>query len=85
MGWHKDCMGVGMKPPGLEMSLHGGSLHMGVTRSSRTEDKVWEAVEEAISEGWTPTRFIAEAREAWDYELRERAKHADAEFRQAKP
>lgn len=74
-----------VKPPGIEMSLYGGALRMGVTQSSRSEDKIWEAVQEAISEGWTPTRFIAEAREAWDYELGERAKAADAEFKRAKP
>jgi hypothetical protein len=72
-----------MKPPGIEMSLRGGTLHMGLTASSRAEDAIWCAVEESISEGIDPDRFIRIAREAWDYELTQRAKHADNEFARA--
>lgn len=74
-----------MKPTGLEFRLAEGAVVIGVTQSSRWEDAVYRAVEDAVSAGITPTLFIAAAREAWDYELSERAKHADSEFARMKP
>lgn len=55
-----------MKPPGIAFGLRDGSLHVGVTHPSRAEDKVWEAVEEALLEGWTVAQFLHEVRSAWE-------------------
>jgi len=72
------------KPPGIEMSISGGNLRMGVTRSSRAEDKIWEAVEEAVCAHMTPTQFMREAWQAWDYEMDQAQKAMNAEFSRMK-
>jgi hypothetical protein len=57
------------KPLGLTHDLR-------VTRPSQTEDAIWDAVETAIGEGWTPEQFKIEAGEAWERKLIEDAKAA---------
>ena len=56
---------------------------LSVTRSSNVEDKIYEAVREAVICGWDVRRFLSEAQEAWDYEMREMRKDAAEEFRKA--
>jgi hypothetical protein len=51
-----------------------------IIRPTRTEDKVWDAVEEAISENWTPERFIREAQQAWESALKEQIRYANKDF-----
>lgn len=62
------------------MRIYGGALRFGVTQSSRAEDQVWEAVAEAIAEGWSAKEFKCVAAEAWTYELKQKAKDAEKEF-----
>lgn len=69
-----------MKPPGLEFRLSGGALTLGVTRSDRVTDAIWEAVEEAIDCGMTPERFKREMICAWEHYRREQAKRELAEL-----
>lgn len=69
------------KPPGIALGLSGDGVHMGVTRSSEAEDKVWEAVEQALIENWTPDRFIREVREAWAQARKDLAEADDGEFK----
>jgi hypothetical protein len=62
-----------MKPLGVNFGLNGrGQVALNVRKPSRTEDAVWNAVEEAHMEGWTPEQFLSEVRSAWD-ESRTRA------------
>jgi hypothetical protein len=56
---------------------------MKITRSSRVEDKIWDAVEEAVNAGWDAQRFIREAHDGWAHKLSEDAKDADKEFAKA--
>jgi hypothetical protein len=62
-----------MKPPGLTAAFQ-------VVRSTPAEDAVWRAVQEAQLAGMTVEQFLREAREAWAYELHERAIQDDKEF-----
>lgn len=62
-----------MKPLGM-------TLDMRIIRPSPVEDKVWEAVREAIDAGWSPARMRAEIGEAWDGLLREDGERARKEF-----
>jgi len=66
-----------MKPLGIAFRPDASLL---VLKPSRVEDKVWEAVEEAISAGWTPRQFVAEAADAWSQGLRDAAKDRSREF-----
>ncbi len=66
-----------MKPPGLRVGREG-SLH--VIRSTRTEDNVWEAVSEAVAEGWTVEQFRTECEQAWAEALRQQAEDAAREW-----
>jgi RNA binding exosome subunit len=47
-----------------------------IVHATRAEDKVWEAVEEAIDGGMTPAEFRSEAADAWEQILRDRGKEA---------
>jgi len=49
---------------------------MRVNVATKTEDAIWDAVETAVIEGWTPEQFRMECAEAWEHRLREDAKHA---------
>lgn len=62
-----------MKPYGMDMAFR-------VITPTQTEDKIWEAVREAINEGWTPERFKHEAADAWKHALRQDAEHAVKEL-----
>lgn len=67
-----------MKPLGLTYDFR-------IRKPTRTEDAIWNAVETAIEEGWTPQDFVRELRSAWGDVLREQARHADAELAKAIP
>ena len=67
------------KPYGLTATFQ-------VIRPTRAEDKIYEAVQEAIASNMTPTDFIREARKSWAHELREQARFdADTFTRALKP
>lgn len=51
---------------------------MSVTKPSKVEDAIWEAVELAIDNGWTPEQFKSELADAWAERLRDDAKRAVA-------
>lgn len=69
------------KPHGIAMSIVDGVPRMGVTFPTHAEDKVWDAVENAIDAGWDVERFRRECREAWSQTLKTRAKWADEDWR----
>lgn len=54
-----------MKPPGVSLTMNEYGPSLRVTRPSRAEDLIWEAVQEAQAEGRTPEWFVREVREAW--------------------
>jgi hypothetical protein len=64
-----------MKTLGLRI---GGNGSMSVTKPSKVEDAIWEAVELAIDNGWTPEQFKSELADAWAERLRDDAKRAVA-------
>lgn len=61
------------KPHGVRIAIGEQGLDMYVPRITRTEDKIWEAVEEAIAEGWTAERFRREAADSWRQRMRDQA------------
>lgn len=63
-----------MKPPGVSL------FPLRVITPSPVEDKIWDAVQEAIIAGWTPRKFRSEAASAWGHELREMAKDAERDM-----
>lgn len=65
-----------MKPLGLRLGIDESGLRMSVSRPSKVEDAVWEAVEKAIEAGWTPQQFKNEISDAWREKLRDAAKDA---------
>lgn len=65
-----------MKPSGIRLTAGAGGIGLHVTRPSRVEDAVWEAVSEAICAGWTPEQFSSECAGAWDETLDESRKDA---------
>lgn len=64
------------KPTGLSLGIGSEGLRMRVNVATKTEDAIWDAVETAVIEGWTPEQFRMECAEAWEHRLREDAKHA---------
>ena len=74
---------MGGKPPGVSLTVDADGPRLRVTQSDDVQDKVYEAVREAVLYGWTPERFIEEAREAWDYEMHEMRDAAAKAFRKA--
>lgn len=72
------------KPPGIGFNIREGALTLGVTKSSRAEDLIYDAVQEAQNEGMTPTRFVTIARSAWETTREEQTKHEDDEFKNLK-
>lgn len=70
-----------MKPLGIAFGLRDGALTVGVTGTGIVENKIWETVQEAIADGWTPEQFKREVAEAWGYELREAADDAEKVLR----
>lgn len=51
-----------------------------MTKTSRAEDLIYDAVAEAQGEGMTPTRFISIVRSAWSTTREEQATQEDKEF-----
>ena len=62
------------KPPGIGLTVTGDSLSFKIHTASKTEDAIWEAVDIAIDEGWTPEKFKLEAWSAWEQRIRDDAK-----------
>jgi hypothetical protein len=60
------------KPPGIQLGNGPDGPTLRVSRITRTEDLLWDAVETAQAEGWDAKRFVSEAREAWE-DTRKRA------------
>jgi hypothetical protein len=65
------------KPLGLSIGIGESGLSFEVSRPSKVEDAIWEAVEQAIAHGWTPEQFKRECASAWSDRLRQDAKYAD--------
>ena len=63
-----------MKALGIGITLEGSSVVLSVTKPSRAEDTIWEAVEEALCAGLSVEQFRREAATAWDYTIKQRAK-----------
>jgi hypothetical protein len=59
------------KPYGLNLNFEGGGVKWVTTNPSEAENKIWEAVEEAIRAGMPVKRFINEAQSAWGHILQE--------------
>lgn len=58
----------------------GLTMFMQPVIPSKVEDRIWDAVQEAIASDWTPKRFVSEAQDAWAEALRNLAKEANEEF-----
>ena len=71
-----------MKPLGLRLTANNQGVGLNVHKPSRTEDAIWNAVEEAINEGWTPKQFKDEVISAWEEKLQQDAKQAVWELSQ---
>ena len=65
------------KPLGLSIGIGESGLSFEVSMPHPVEDAIWEAVEQAIANGWTPERFKRECASAWSDRLRQDAKHAE--------
>lgn len=72
------------KPNGVVLSESNGWPILGVRVSSGLEDKIWDAVREAICANMTPTQFKREASQAWQHFLDEDAKAARDVFERDK-
>jgi hypothetical protein len=68
------------KPLGLGLSLNEGDVTFRVAKPSRAQDKIWEAVQEAIAANMTPKQFIQEAWESWEHERTESVKAEGKQF-----
>lgn len=68
------------KPNGIGLTERNGLPTLQAIYPSRAEDKVWDAVEEAICAGWNPKRFITEAESAWAEVLKRHHKAEMEEF-----
>lgn len=71
------------KPIGIDIVARNGLPTFAVSKASQAEDKIYDAVEHAVCEGMTVTRFIAIAREAWQYENDQKTKADDDEFKRS--
>jgi len=63
-----------MKPLGMDPLFN-------VHTPTRAMDMIWDAVEEAIHSGMTAKEFREEAAQAWEHELKQRAKEAAEDLR----
>ena len=70
-----------MKPPGISLGVGSNGLGMRVTQSSRVEDKIWEAVQEAIAANWSVEMFKQEAAQAFQHEYRELGADVDRQMK----
>ncbi len=62
---------------------YGLTADFRIIRPTRIEDKVWDAVEEAVNAGWTPRQMMQEVRECWAESLKQKAQDDDKDFREA--
>lgn len=70
------------KPYGISLGINSAGLPtMHVKAGDRAADAVWDAVELAMSCGWEPRQFRAEAEEAWEYNLKQQADDVRRAFR----
>ena len=69
------------KPPGLALTLGPDGLGMHVTRSTYTQDKIWEAVQSAVQDGMSVDDFRRECAEAWAEERRQQAESEAAQWK----
>lgn len=72
------------KPPGIGLSVREGAVTLSISKTSRAEDAIYDAVEEAQNEGMSPTRFVEIARSAWGTTREEQAAAEDREFQKLK-
>lgn len=63
-----------MKPLGVQFGIGPNGPTLGCRMPSLVEDRVWEAVQDAIDAGWTVEQFRRECAEAWGESLRDRMK-----------
>lgn len=61
-----------MKPLGIQLGIGPNGPTLGCRMPTSVEDKVWDAVQEAIEAGWTVEQFRRECAEAWKGLLRDR-------------
>ena len=71
------------KPLGVQLTIGEQGPRMWVTRPTYTEDKVWDAVQAAMDEGWSIDRLVHEAQAAWADNLRDALAAVPGEFRKA--
>ncbi len=62
------------KPSGINIGMNERGPTWSVASSSRVDNLIWEAVQEAILAGMTPEQFKREVADAWKYELSEESK-----------
>lgn len=73
------------KPPGIALRIGlDGLPSMSVRHSTRAEDAIWDAVEEALNYNMSADEFIAEARAAWAEAMKNRARWDDMTFAEAR-
>ena len=67
------------KPPGISFSVSESdcALMLKTIFPSKVEDAIWDAVEEAINNGWTPEQFKNEVASAWKDRLKQDGEHAE--------
>lgn len=73
------------KPLGVALTVGEGGIGMHVTAGDRVSDKVWDAVEEAYLADWTPEKFIAEVKQAWEQAIDDDAKRKKEDLERSAP
>jgi len=69
-----------MKPLGISMGLNERGISLRVNQITKTEDAIWDAVETAIRENWSPEQFKNEVIMAWESTLKDYANDARKVF-----
>ena len=64
------------KPLGVVIRTSERGLEIGLSSTSGVEDAIWNAVESAIDNGWTPEQFKNESAMAWKDRLKTDSDHA---------
>lgn len=62
---------------------YGMTADFRIVCPTRIEDDIWDAVEAAVLENWTPEQMIQEVRECWAQALRDKLKDAEVVFKRA--
>ena len=65
------------KPMGLDFTISDRGMSLHSVRPSHAEDAIWDAVETAINNGWTPEQFKIEAASAWKDRQKQDGEHAE--------